>query len=365
MTAPDARHARSETTGPAAPLVPLIEIRNLRVQLPTRDGVVTAIDGIDLTIGRGEIVALVGESGSGKSMTALSIARLLPPMARVASGEIRLDGIDLLTLPDAEMNRVRGARIAMLFQQPKATLDPTSRVGDQVGEALRFRRGASPRLAWERSIQLLGDVGIPEPQRRARAYAHQLSGGMAQRVMTAAAISGGPELLIADEPTTALDVTVQAQILRLLTAMVRERGLSMLLITHDLGIVSTIADRVVVMYAGKVVEHGPVNQILSHPSHPYTEALMRSSLLIPNEHGRLYAIPGGAPRPGEQVVGCRFRARCQYADALGIAARCESAEPGLHVCESGHLCRCWAVEEGLIDVQPTDPVRRRVTEEST
>jgi peptide/nickel transport system ATP-binding protein len=365
MTTVDHGLAHGAVAAPVAAARPLIEVRNLRVQLPSRDGVVTAIDGIDFTIGRGEIVALVGESGSGKSMTALSIARLLPPSARIASGEVLLDGVDLLGLYEHEMDHVRGARIAMLFQQPKATLDPTSRVGDQVGEALRFRRGASRRAAWQTSIDLLTDVGIPEAQRRARAYAHQLSGGMAQRVMTAAALSGSPELLIADEPTTALDVTVQAQILRLLTNLVREKGLSMLLITHDLGIVSTIADRVVVLYAGKVVEDGPTMQIIGKPTHPYTEALMRSSLLIPNDEGKLYAIPGGAPRPGEELVGCRFRARCHYADALGIAAKCESVEPGLHLCESGHQCRCWAVQDGLIQLTPADPIRQMVVENAT
>ncbi|MEW5991060.1 MAG: ABC transporter ATP-binding protein [Chloroflexota bacterium] len=341
---------------PVATGLPLIEIRNLRVQLPTRDGIVSAIDGIDLTIGRGEIVALVGESGSGKSMTALSIARLLPPAARVVSGEVLLDGVDLARLSDAEMDRVRGSRISMLFQQPKATLDPTSRVGEQVGETLRFQRHVPRREAWDRSVALLSDVGIPEAGRRARAYAHQLSGGMAQRVMTAAAISGGPELLIADEPTTALDVTVQAQILRLLTTMVRDHGLSMLLITHDLGIVATVADRVVVMYAGKIVEDGPTDQLINRPTHPYTEALMRSSLLIPNDDGRLYAIPGGTPRPGEAIAGCRFRARCPYPDMLGIADRCEAIEPGLHACDAeGHNCRCWAVEAGLIQVRQATP----------
>jgi len=339
---------------PGAGSRPLLAVRGLRVQFHSRDGIVNAIDGIDLEIGHGEIVALVGESGSGKSMTALSIARLLPPEARVVAGEVLLDGVDLLGLSDTEMNRVRGARISMLFQQPKATLDPTSRVGEQVGEALRFHRHVSRRLAWTKSVELLADVGIAEPNRRARAYAHQLSGGMAQRVMTAAAISGSPELLIADEPTTALDVTVQAQILNLLTSMVREHGLSMLLITHDLGIVSTIADRVAVMYAGEIVEDGPTAQIIGEPTHPYTEALMRSSLLIPNDDGRLYAIPGGTPRPGETVVGCRFRARCTYADRFGIATHCETVEPELHVCGSDHQhhARCWAVDEGLIEVHP-------------
>ena len=339
-------------TGPTTVKGPLLQVRDLRVEIDSRDGVVHAVDGIDFEVGRGEIVALVGESGSGKSMTALSIVRLLPPAARITSGEILLDGVNVLGLPDHEMDRVRGARISMLFQQPKATLDPTSRVGDQVGEALRFHKHVSARAAWQKSVDLLADVGIAEPTRRVRAYAHQLSGGMAQRVMTAAAISGEPELLIADEPTTALDVTVQAQILDLLKAMVRERGLSMILITHDLGIVSTVADRVVVMYAGEVVEDGATRRIIESPTHPYTEALMRASLLIPDDDGRLYAIPGGTPRPGEQITGCRFRARCSYADSLGIASHCESEEPGLHDCESGHHhARCWAVEQGLIQVQ--------------
>jgi peptide/nickel transport system ATP-binding protein len=346
-----------EATSDAA--VPLLDVRGLRVEIATRHGVVRAVDGIDLQIGRGEIVALVGESGSGKSMTARAITRLLPPGAHVVAGEIRLDGVDLLGLSDAEMDRVRGARIAMLFQQPKATLDPTSKVGEQVGEALRFHRRVSARDAWQRSVELLADVGIPEPARRAHAYAHQLSGGMAQRVMIAAALSGGPELLIADEPTTALDVTVQAQILRLLQKKTREHGLSMLLITHDMGIVASVADRVAVMYAGTIVEDGDTAQILTAPRHPYTEALLRSSMLIPSDDGRLYAIPGGPPKPGEVTTGCRFRPRCAYADRLAIADRCEAAEPGLAMCEDHHHARCWAVEAGLLEVQPLGTARPR------
>jgi peptide/nickel transport system ATP-binding protein len=344
--------------GPATQTTPLLEVRDLRVQFEGRDGIVNAIDGIDLQIGRGEIVALVGESGSGKTMTALSIARILPPAARIVSGQVRLDGVDLLALRDQEMNHIRGSRIAMLFQQPKASLDPTSRVGDQVGEAYRVHRHASGREAWRRSVDLLADVGIPEPTRRARAYAHQLSGGMAQRVMIAAALSGRPELLIADEPTTALDVTVQAQILGLLTTMSRETGLSMLLITHDLGIVATVADRVAVMYAGRIVEDGPTAEIIGGGRHPYTEALLRSSMLVPEADGLLYAIPGGTPKPGETITGCRFRARCAYADKLGIAAHCESVEPGLSSCgDHDHHARCWAVESGMIEVHPLGSAR--------
>jgi peptide/nickel transport system ATP-binding protein len=332
---------------------PLLDVRDLRVQFHGRHGTVNAIDGIDLQIGRGEIVALVGESGSGKSMTALSIARILPAAAHVAGGEVRLDGQDLLRLSEREMNHVRGSRIAMLFQQPKASLDPTSRVGDQVAEAYRFHHPVSKRQASERAIELLADVGIPEPARRARAYRHQLSGGMAQRVMIAAALSGHPELLIADEPTTALDVTVQAQILRLLMRMSRESGLSILLITHDLSLVTSVADRVYVMYAGKIVEEGTSREVVHGARHPYAEALLRSSLLTPEPDGRLYAIPGGAPRPGETTTGCRFRARCLYADELGISHTCESMEPGLESCSEGHhSARCWAVESGALAPRP-------------
>jgi peptide/nickel transport system ATP-binding protein len=348
----------TQGVGPAPATTSLLEVRDLRVQFRGRDGVVNAIDGIDLQVGRGEIVALVGESGSGKSMTAMSIARILPPAAHIVGGQVLLDGVDLLTLREEEMNHVRGSRIAMLFQQPKASLDPTSRVGDQVGEAYRVHRHASGREAWQRSIDLLADVGIPEPGRRVRAYAHQLSGGMAQRVMIAAALSGGPELLIADEPTTALDVTVQAQILRLLKSMVRDQGLSMLLITHDLGIVATVADRVAVMYAGRIVEDGSTSEIIGEGRHPYTEALLRSSMLIPEADGRLYAIPGGTPKPGQTITGCRFRDRCTYADKLGIAAHCESMEPGLSACgDEDHHARCWAVESEQIQVHPLGSVR--------
>lgn len=331
---------------------PLLEIRDLRVQFDTANGVVDAIDGIDLKIDHGEVVALVGESGSGKSMTALSITRLLPSKANLVSGSILLDGRDLLQLPESEMNRIRGAQIAMLFQQPKATLDPTSEVGVQVGEALRVHQGLPAGVAWKRSVELLAEVGIPEPELRARAYVHQLSGGMAQRIMIASAISTGPAVLVADEPTTALDATVQAQILGLLTSMVRQAGMSMLLITHDLGIVETVADRVVVMYAGRVVEDGRTEQVLTRPRHPYTEALLLSSQLIPDADGRLFALPGGLPTLRHSMVGCRFRERCRYADRVGLTAVCEAAEPGLETCgDDQHHARCWGVENGLIQIE--------------
>ena len=323
---------------------PVLEICGLRTRFPSRHGTVNALDGIDLAIGRGEVVAVVGESGSGKSTTARSIMRLLPPEACMTADAIRLGELDLLSLSESEINHVRGRRIAMIFQQPKATLDPTSRIGDQVGEALRLHRGLSHSDAWARSIEMLSKVGILDPERAAHEYAHQMSGGMAQRVMIAAALSGSPELLIADEPTSALDVTVQAQILRLLATMRRSAALSMLFITHDLGIVAMVADRVAVMYAGRIVEEATVREIFDHPQHPYTKALLRSSLLIPDESGRLYAIPANHAGPGFQIEGCRFRARCHVADEFGISAQCEGVEPQLTADAVGHATRCWAVD---------------------
>lgn len=326
---------------------PLLEITDLQTDFKSSGGAVRAIDGVCLSVGRGEVVALVGESGSGKTLTALSIIRLLPPQAEVTHGSICLDGVDLLSLSEAAMNQVRGARIAMLFQQPKATLDPTSKVGTQVGEALRLHRHSSARAAWRRSVELLADVGIAEPARRAHGYAHQLSGGMAQRAMIAAALSGEPALLIADEPTTALDVTVEAQILKLLMTKRDENNLAILLISHDLGLVSAVADRVAVMYAGRIVEMASTAQVMTDPQHPYTRALLQSSLLSSDKEGRLYTLPGRMPRPND-VQGCRFRSRCTLADELGIGSTCEADEPSLVGCGAGHVARCWAISSSVI-----------------
>ncbi|WP_326595461.1 ABC transporter ATP-binding protein [Streptomyces sp. NBC_01803] len=316
-----------------------LEVRDLRVEFtgttPTK-----AVEGLDLTVRRGEIVALVGESGSGKSVTARAVMGLLPAGARVTEGSIALDGENVVGLPARRMDAIRGKRVAMLFQQPKAMLDPTATVRDQVAEPLWLHGGLSRRQAGKRVPALLADVGIPEPERRAGAYAHQLSGGMAQRVMIAAALAGDPGLLIADEPTTALDVTVQAQILRLLKLKQRESGMSVLLITHDLGIVASIADRVAVMYAGRIVEDGTTADLFADPQHPYTQALMKASLLE-QEQNRLYTIPGSATQSRALHQGCRFRPRCTVAEGLGIAKNCESREPTLHACGTGHRSRCW------------------------
>lgn len=323
---------------------PLLDLRGLRVDFPDLPGG-PAIDGMDLTVGPGEIVALVGESGSGKSLTALTVMGLLPPGAEVVGGTAVLDGEDLLTMPTRRRNEVRGSRVAMLFQQPKVMLDPTARVGSQVVEALRRHRTVSRREAKARVVELLRDVGIPEPARRASAFAYQLSGGMAQRVMIAAALSADPELLIADEPTTALDVTVQAQILELLKRKRDELGLSILLITHDLGIVSSMADRVAVMYAGRIVEDGVTADIFNDPQHPYTEALLKASLLQA-DRGKLFSIPGSVAEARAAADGCRFLSRCPKAAALGITERCRSAEPTLHTCgEHDHHSRCYASRE--------------------
>lgn len=324
--------------------VPLLEISGLGVDFPeVGDG--PAIDGMDLTVRRGEIVALVGESGSGKSLTALTMMGLLPPGAQVTGGTARLDGEDVLSMSPKRLNDVRGNKVAMLFQQPKVMLDPTARVGGQVAEALRRHRGVGRREAKARVVEMLRDVGIPEPSRRASSFSYQLSGGMAQRVMIAAALSADPELIIADEPTTALDVTVQAQILDLLKRKRDELGLSILLITHDLGIVSTMADRVAVMYAGRIVEEGTTADIFNSPQHPYTEALLKASLLEA-DRGKLFSIPGSVAHARAMARGCRFLPRCPKAAELGISDQCSGAEPTLHVCgDHDHHSRCHAAPD--------------------
>ena len=301
------------------------------------------VENLDLAIGSGEVVALVGESGSGKTMTALSLVRLLPAVFAINGGSIRFDGKEVRTMTAAQLNALRGGRIAMIFQQPQAMLDPTATVGSQVAEPLRLHRRLDRQATRSRVIELLREVGIPEPVERARSYAHQMSGGMAQRVMIAAALSADPVLLIADEPTTALDVTVQTQILELLDRERRERRLAILLISHDLTVVSSLADRVAVMYAGRVVEEGPTGTILREPRHPYTQALLRCSLLQSSDDQMLYSIPSSAEPGNELVRGCRFRPRCATADERGISEQCERQEPGLTAYAEPCRARCWAV----------------------
>ena len=300
------------------------------------------IDDVSLEIASGEVLALVGESGCGKSLTALSLMRLLPRAFEVTGGTIRLGADDMLAKSEHELNAVRGRRIAMLFQQPQSMLDPTSTAGAQIAEPLRLHLGMSRRSARRRVVELLREVGIPEPEYRARNYAFQLSGGMAQRVMIAAALGGNPDVLVADEPTTALDVTVQLQILKLLHRERRERGLAVLLITHDLSVVAALADRVAVMYAGRIVEQGTAARILRRPSHPYTRLLVESTLLGERAAGATYSSQESPQDAVRATRGCRYYARCPAATRGPVQARCRSAEPALEADPDGGAVRCWA-----------------------
>ena len=308
--------------------MPLLSIQNLEVDFRLNDRWVRAVDGVSLTVERGETLCVVGESGCGKSVTALSIARLLPePPSRVAGGRIELDGQSVLDLSPGDLRRLRGGTVSYVFQEPGAALNPVFRVGAQILETLRIHR--PERATRAEVVRLLAEVGIPDPERRARNYPHELSGGMQQRVMIAMAIATQPKLLIADEPTTALDVTIQAQILDLLKDLKRRLGMAILLITHNLGLVGDIADRVVVMYAGQVIESGPATALLQSPLHPYTRALLQSVPELGQSRDRLQAIPGTVPQPGQWPAGCRFAPRCPMAQPT-----CHRAAPPL---TAGHF----------------------------
>jgi oligopeptide/dipeptide ABC transporter ATP-binding protein len=288
----------------------LLEVSDLRTAFPGPEGPIHVVDGVSFSVAKGEVLALVGESGSGKSMTALSILRLIPKPGRVVGGSVRLGGEELLDLSVTEMRRVRGGRISMIFQEPMTCLNPVVRVGKQVVEAIRLHEHCSVAEARARARALFVEVGIPDPEARLDAHPHQLSGGLKQRVMIAMALSTRPEMLIADEPTTALDVTVQAQILALLRDLQRDRDMSILLITHDLGIVNELADRVAVMYAGRLVEVAERTELLGNPLHPYTEGLLRSIPALSPPGAPLPEIPGVVPSPSEWPSGCRFSTRC-------------------------------------------------------
>ena len=314
--------------------MPLLEIKNLQIEFGAGRDAVRAVDGISLAINEGETLCLVGESGCGKSVTALSIARLVPtPPARYVGGEILINGRDVLRMENSQLRDIRGGVVSYIFQEPGASLNPVFRVGNQIKESLQLHR---PEVATdEEVIRLLKLVGIPAPESRIRDYPHQMSGGMQQRVMIAMALASHPKLLIADEPTTALDVTIQAQILDLLRDLKQRLGMSILLITHNLGIVGEIADRVVVMYAGQVVEVAPARALLQRPLHPYTQALMESVPAIGRETDRLRAIPGMVPAPGAFPSGCRFHPRCPKAQA-----ECKTQQPQLIEVEPGRWVRC-------------------------
>ena len=312
----------------------LVEVRNLRVSLRRRKGLVPVVDGVSLSLDPGRTVALVGESGCGKSLTALSIARLLPtPPAEVESGEILFDGRNVLEMGERDLRSLRGEEVAYVFQEPASSLNPVFTVGSQVGEAIRLHR---PGVNVEKEVvSLLRLVGIPEPEMRRRAYPHELSGGMQQRVMIAMALACNPRVLIADEPTTALDVTIQAQILELLARLQVELDMAVLLITHNLGVVADVADEVNVMYAGCIVESGPAVEVLSRPRHPYTKALLGAVPKLEGTRGRLRGIPGAVPNPGRLPKGCSFHPRCEKRSAL-----CTAQEPGLDLVAAGHRVTC-------------------------
>lgn len=294
----------------------LLEVRNLQTHFPTRAGLVRAVDGVNFSIDKGELLGLVGESGCGKSITALSVMRLISPPGKIIGGEIIFDGEDLLAATDARMREIRGDDIAMIFQDPMTSLNPVFTVGEQIAEALRLHRKLSHKDARREAVAAMEEVAIPDPSRRSNDYPHQLSGGMRQRVMIAMALACDPKLLIADEPTTALDVTIQAQILELLNELRRSRELAVLLITHDLGVIAEVADRVAVMYTGLIVEESSVQELFAHPKHPYTEGLLRSvPKLSVSELGRatrLETIEGMVPSPTALPFGCHFAPRCVH-----------------------------------------------------
>ncbi len=314
----------------------LLDVRRLTVNFFNEAGTVTPVDDVSFQLAKGETLALVGESGCGKSLTALSILQLLPRAASIGSGStIELDGQDLVPLDEAALRAVRGARIAMIFQDPMTSLNPVYTAGSQITEAIRAHRAVGKRQARERALHLLEEVGIPDPVSRFDQYPHELSGGMRQRVMIAIALSCEPQVLIADEPTTALDVTVQAQILEILDRLRQSHDMAVLLITHDLGIVAGRADRVAVMYAGRIVETAPTDRLFQHPAHPYTQALLASVPRLTGPLQRLSPIQGTVPNPDAWPDGCRFHPRCPYA-----FDRCQEQPPVRAVAE-GHETACW------------------------
>jgi oligopeptide transport system ATP-binding protein len=321
---------------------PLLEVRDLHAQFPTRDGLVKAVDGISFRLERGETLGIVGESGAGKSVAVLSVLRLLQPPGRITAGQVLYRGRDLVKLSEPEMLEIRGHEIAMIFQDPMTSLNPVYRVGWQVGEPLRLHRGLDRRRSLKEAIGMLRKVGIPEPEKRARAYPHEMSGGMRQRATIAMALTTAPSVLIADEPTTALDVTIQAQILELLKQVNAELGTATILITHNLGVVAGMCERVIVMYAGRVVEEGPTDEVFATPRHPYTWSLLRSlPRLDSDEREPLRPIEGTPPDLTALPSGCAFHPRCPF-----VVERCVSDVPALEPMGDGQLAACWVTQAG-------------------
>ncbi len=325
-------------------LTSLLEINQLRTSFMSQNGPMPAIDDVSFTIASGETVGIVGESGCGKSVTSLSVMQLLTSNGMIAHGSIQFNGKELVGLSDQEMRKIRGNEIGMIFQEPMTSLNPVHKIGHQVSESLRIHTKISKREAMDKALELLRLVGIPRPEKILHEYPHRLSGGMRQRVMIAIAIACNPQLLIADEPTTALDVTIQAQILDLLRTIKAERNMAIMLITHDLGVVAEMCDRVIVMYAGKIVEQASVMDIFKNPTHPYTIGLLKSMPKLDRRESRLYSIPGTVPSIERMPAGCRFAARCEFA-----TQKCVEQEPDLLSVSANHRSRCWLVEQGGIE----------------
>ena len=321
---------------------PLLEVKNLRTHFYTFEGVVKAVDGVSYDLEEGETLGLVGESGCGKSVSAMSLMRLIPePPGKIVDGEILFEGQDVLQLSMDEMRHIRGAKMSMVFQEPMTSLNPVLNLEKQLGETLQLHKGMTKQEARQESVELLARVGIPDPERRVRQYPHQFSGGMRQRVMIAMALSCNPRVIIADEPTTALDVTIQAQILELMKGLTQEFGVAMIVITHNLGVVARYADRMNIMYAGKIIERGESAEIYSNPRHPYTVGLLKSvpRLDLPRRT-RLDPIEGQPPDLIAVPKGCAFRARCKWA-----VDKCATDEPGLETVAEGHYSACWRSED--------------------
>ena len=319
---------------------PLLEVKGLKTHFFTQDGAVKAVDDVTFEIGHGQTVGVVGESGSGKSVTSLSVMRLIDRPGRIVAGEILLNGENMLAKSEADMRDVRGDQMSMIFQEPMTSLNPVFTNGDQIAEAVQQHTAVSRREAWDRAIEMLRVVGIPDPKRRASEHPHQLSGGMRQRVMIAMALSTDPDLLIADEPTTALDVTIQAQILEVMRDLRTKNHMAIMLITHDLGVVAEMADEVVVMYAGKVVERADVRTVFGSPHHPYTKGLLLSIPRLDERVDRLAVIKGTVPSPFNLPTGCLFKRRCPYRMRV-----CDVAPPYQEV-GPGHVSRCWLTPAG-------------------
>jgi oligopeptide/dipeptide ABC transporter ATP-binding protein len=319
---------------------PLLEVKHLKTYFYTEDGVVKAVDGVDFTVSPGEVLGLVGESGCGKSVTSLSIMRLIGIPGKVVEGSITFEGRDLLKLSEAEMVDMRGNRISMIFQQPQSSLNPVFKVADQVAEVLQIHQNMGREASWEKAVDLLRLVGIPDPEKKAHAFPHEMSGGQAQRVMIAMALALNPQLLIADEPTTALDVTIQAQILDLMRDLRTRMGTAVILITHDLGVISEMADRVAVMYAGRIVEQTNVRSLFDKPLHPYTQGLIASIPVLGKIKDRLDVIPGSVPNLINLPPGCKFAPRCRSRMEYNLSV-CTDEEPTLIPVLPKHTVRCW------------------------